>query len=119
MKLTLSSIEKAGYVKLTTEGEITSADFTDSKAKNPLEGVLGASWATNNVLLNLARTPFIDSTAIGWLLETHRTMEQSGGKLVPHSAQPRVTQLLELLKLRTVLHMKPDEKSAHEFIIAC
>jgi anti-anti-sigma factor len=118
MKLTLCSIEKAGYVKLNADGEITSADFVEAKDKNPLESVLGSSWATNNVLLNLSRTPFIDSTAIGWLLDTHKAMHQSGGKLVPHSAQPRVSQLLDLLKLRTVLHLKPDEKSAHEFIIA-
>lgn len=117
MKLTLASIEKAGYVKLNTEGEITTADFLESKDKNPLEAVLGASWATNNVLLNLSRTPFIDSSAIGWLLETHRKMQQSGGKLVPHSAQPRVSELFDLLKLRSVLDLKADEKAAHDFIL--
>ena len=117
MKLTLASIEKAGYVKVNTEGEITSADLMESKEKNPLEGVLGASWATNNVLLNLSKTPFIDSSAIGWLLETHRKMQQSGGKLVPHSAQPRVNELFELLKLRSVLDLKADEKAAHDFIL--
>ena len=118
MKLTLSSIEKAGYVKLATDGEITSEDFAESKDKNPLESVLGTSWASNSVLLNLAKTPFIDSSAIGWLLESHRKMQQAGGKLVPHSAQPRVGELLDLLKLRSVLNLMPDEKSAHDFVIA-
>jgi anti-sigma B factor antagonist len=118
MKLSLSSIEKAGYVKLATEGEITTEDLAQAKEKNPLEGVLGASWASNNVLLNLSGTPFIDSSAIGWLLDTHRKMQQAGGKFVVHSLQPRVSDLLELLKLGTVLNLKPDEKSAHDFVLA-
>ena len=116
MKLSLVSIEKAGYVKLATEGDITSVDFLDSNIKNPFESVLGASWASNNILLSLAKTAFIDSSAIGWILESHRKMQASGGKLVPHSAQPKVVELFDLLKLRPVLNLKDDEQSAHNFI---
>jgi anti-anti-sigma factor len=117
MKLSLVSIEKAGYVKLATEGDITSADFLEAREKNPLEAVLGASWASNNILLNLSKSAFIDSSAIGWLLETNRKLQQSGGKLVPHSAQPRVCELFDLLKLRRVLNLKDDEKSAQDFLL--
>ena|ERR1700728_4515162 len=118
MKLSMISIEKAGYVKLLAEGEITSGDLLDAKLHNPLESVLGASWASNNVLLSLAKTPFIDSSAIGWLLDSHNKMRQSGGKLVLHSAQPRVSELFSLLKLTTVLNLMDDEASAHGFIIS-
>jgi len=118
MKLSMISIEKAGYVKLQTEGDITSNDLGNAKEHNPLEGVLGASWASNNVLLSLSKTPFIDSSAIGWLLDTHRKMQQAGGKLVPHSAQPRVGEVFDLLKLRAVLNLKDDETIAHDFITA-
>jgi anti-anti-sigma factor len=117
MKLSLVSIEKAGYVRLATEGDITSADFLEAREKNPLEAVLGAGWASNNILLSLAKSAFIDSSAIGWLLETHRKMQQGGGKLVPHSAQPRVGELFDLLKLRRVLNLKDDEKSAQDFLL--
>jgi anti-anti-sigma factor len=118
MKISMISIEKAGYVKLQTEGEITSNDLLDAKLHNPFEAVLGTSWASNNVLLSLEKTPFIDSSAIGWLLDSHRKMQQGGGKLVPHSAQPRVSEVFALLKLRQVLNLKDDEASAHEFITA-
>ena len=117
MKLSLVSIEKAGYVKLATEGDITSTDFLESKDKNPLEGVLGASWASNNILLDMSHTAFIDSSAIGWLLESCRKLQQNGGKMVPHSAQPRVVELFDLLKLRRVLNLKDDEKSAQDLIV--
>jgi anti-anti-sigma factor len=116
MKLSLVSIEKAGYVKLAAEGDITSADFLDGKDKNPFESVLGASWASNNILLSLARSAFIDSSAIGWLLESNRKVQTGGGKLVPHSAQPRVIELFDLLKLRQVLNLKDDEQSAQRCI---
>src|ERR1700722_7364571 len=116
MKLSLVSIEKAGYVKLATEGDVTSGDFLEAAGKNQLEAVVGASGASNNILLDLSKTAFIDSSAIGWLLESNRNMQQSGGKLVPHSAQPRVQELFDLLKLRMVLSLKNDEKSAQDFI---
>jgi anti-anti-sigma factor len=117
MKLSLVSIEKAGYVKLATEGDITSTDFLEAKDKNPFEAVLGASWASNNILLDMSKTGFIDSSAIGWLLESSRKMQQGGGKMVPHSAQPRVVELFDLLKLRRVLNLNDDEKSAQDLIM--
>jgi len=116
MKLSLVSIEKAGYVRLAVEGEVTSNDFLDAKGVNPFEAVLGASWASNNILLNLARSTFIDSSAIGWLIESQRSSRSAGGRLVLHSAQPRVGDLFELLKLRAALNLKDDEKSAQQFI---
>ena len=116
MKLSLVSIEKAGFVKLIAEGDITASDLLDAKSHNPLEAVLGASWASNNVLLSLAKTTFIDSSAIGWLLDSHHKMRQNGGKLVPYSAQPRVNEVLTLLKLRLVLNLKDDEAAAEKFI---
>jgi anti-anti-sigma factor len=118
MKISLISIEKAGFIKLAIEGDVTSDDFLDNKSVNPLETVLGASWASNNILLNLARSSFFDSSAIGWLIDSHRLSRTAGGKLVLHSAQPRVGDLFDLLKLRSVLNLKDDEKSAQEFITA-
>jgi anti-anti-sigma factor len=87
----------------------------NAREHNPFEATLGSSWATNGVLLSLAKTPFIDSSAIGWLLDTHRKMQQAGGMLVLHSAQPRVSEVLDLLKLRSVLNLKDNEKTAHDF----
>ncbi len=116
MKLSLVSIEKAGYVRLAAEGEITSRDFLENGGKNPLEAVLGAAWASNNVLLSLERTAFIDSSAIGWLIDSQRKSKAAGGKLVLHSAPPRVRDVFDLLKMRTVLNLKDDEKLAAAFI---
>jgi anti-anti-sigma factor len=118
MKLSLVSIEKAGYVRLAAEGDITSRDFLDSGGKNPLETILGANWASNNLMVSLEHTAFIDSSAIGWLIDAQRKSKAAGGKLVLHSAPPRVRDVFELLKMRVVLNLKDDETSAREFITA-
>jgi anti-anti-sigma factor len=118
MKLSLVSIEKAGYVRLEAEGDITSGDFLDSGGKNPLETVLGANWASNNVMISLEKTAFIDSSAIGWLIDAQRKSKAAGGKLVLHSAPARVRDVFDLLKMRVVLNLKDDENSARNFLTA-
>jgi anti-anti-sigma factor len=117
MKLTLVSIDKAGYVKLAVEGEITSRDFLELGGKNPLENIL-AEWASNSIILSLERTTFIDSSGIGWLIDSQRKSKAAGGKLVLYSAPPRVRDVFDLLKMRVVLNLKDDEAAAREFILA-
>ena len=85
MKLNLVAIEKAGYVRLAAEGEITSRDFLESGGANPIEAILGDGWASNSILLSMERTVFIDSSAIGWLIDSPHG-KAAGGKLVLHSA---------------------------------
>lgn len=111
MKLTLLSIEKEGYVRIGAEGNITSNDFT-ADGKNPLEGVLGPHWAANRVLLGLDRASYIDSSAVGWLINCHKDFKQSGGTFVIHSVPPKVDQVLNLLKIGKVIPIAPDEASA-------
>jgi anti-anti-sigma factor len=67
-------------------------------------------------LLSLEKVNFIDSSAIGWLIDNKRKTEAAGGKIVLYSATPRVRDLFNLLKLKTVLNLKDDEKSAAEFV---
>ena len=113
MKLSLVSIEKSGYVRLATDGEITSQDFPDP-GKNPLENLLGANWASNNLMLSLEKTGFIDSTAIGWLIDTQRKSKSAGGKFVVHSAPRRVREVFQLLKMDLVLNLKDNEEAARK-----
>jgi anti-anti-sigma factor len=116
MKLTLTSIEKDGIVRVTADGNITTADF-DSSGKNPLESLLGVTWFTNRVLLNLDRTDYIDSSAIGWLIGTHKAFKEGGGTLVVHSLQPAVKQILTVLKIGRVVPLVADETEARALAI--
>ncbi|MDP9174307.1 MAG: STAS domain-containing protein [Planctomycetota bacterium] len=116
MKLGLLSIEKDGYIRLAAEGEITTHDFYDTAGVDPLETVMGAGWASNSVVLSLEKITFMDSSAIGWLIDSHRKSKAAGGKLVLHSAPPRVRDVFDLLKMRAVLNLQDDEAAARKFL---
>ena len=92
MKLALVSIEKDGVIRVATDGNITAGDFSP-EGKNPLEGLLGLTWNTTRVMLDMGQTAYIDSSAIGWLIGTSRAFRDAGGSFVIHSVQPAVRQL--------------------------
>lgn len=116
MKLSLVSIDPAGFVRVATDGNITSSDLSLDE-KNPMATILGDNWRTHRVLLDLGRTDFIDSSAIGWLIETNKGFREGGGKLVVHSLKPRVRQVMDLLKIDRALNLAGDEPSAKETLL--
>ena len=116
MKLSLVSIEKEGLIRVATDGNITSTDF-QADGKNPLEQIMGQTWSSNKVLLDMDKTAYIDSTAIGWLISCHKEFKGHGGVFVVHSVQPAVKQVLDLLKSGTVVPIVETEAAARAFAI--
>jgi anti-anti-sigma factor len=113
--LNLVSIEQDGCIRIASAGPITAAD-AHFLGKNPLETVLGATWANNRVLLDLSRTDFIDSAAIGWLIATAKEFARRGGRLAVHSVTPRVRQMLSLLRIGQLVPLLSDEEAARRFV---
>jgi len=113
--LSLESIERDGCIRVASRGNITSTEVNLGK-KNPLETLLGANWAGNRVILNMAQTDFIDSTAIAWLIATSKQFRSAGGRLAIHSVVPRARQMLDLLKITKVIPVVSDETAARELI---
>jgi anti-anti-sigma factor len=111
MLFKLMSIEKQGIVHVASEGNLTSANL-DLAGKNPLETLLGETWNTNRVLLNLSKTAYLDSCAVGWMIGTNRSFRDGGGKLVVYSLQPSVRQLLDVLKVGKAVSMVDGEEAA-------
>jgi anti-anti-sigma factor len=111
MKLSLLEIDKTGVARVGGQGEITIRDFADP-GKNPLELVLGSTWATQRVLLNLEQVEFIDSSAIGWMIDTHRRFKDQGGRIIWYAPSPRVKDMIDLLKMRQLLDFKETEADA-------
>ena len=116
MKLTLLSIEKDGIIRVATEGNITTADF-EAGAKNPFETLLGATWFSTKVLLNMEKTDYIDSSAIGWLIACQKSFRDGGGALIAHSVQPSVKQILDVLRIGRVVPLVKDEAEARATVI--
>lgn len=110
MKLSLISIQ-SGVVRVATDGKITADDLR-SEGHNPFEVILGGNWASNRVCLDLSHTPYIDSSAIGWLINSHKQFKAHGGQVVLHSIAPGVHKLFELLKIGKVIVLAANEASA-------
>lgn len=113
MKMALQSIDKGGFVLVRAEGTITAVDFHTQK-QNPFESVLGPAWSTTKVLLDMKPVSFIDSSAIGWLIDANKQFKAQGGKLVLHSIQPKVRQVLDLLHLGKALTMTDGETAGRQ-----
>ena len=117
MKLSLLAIDKEGFIRVATEGNITCAAFNgDVTGKALMEGALGSTWAANRVLLDLSKTNYIDSTAIGWLISSNKQFKLNGGRLVIQSVQPAVRQVLDLLKIGKVVPIVEDEAAAKALV---
>jgi anti-anti-sigma factor len=79
---------------------------------NLLNEVLAPSEYAKRVYLDLEAASFIDSAGIGWLVACHKRFVQNNGKLVLHSLPPMVEQVIQLLKLHTVLNLAKDLEQA-------
>ena len=109
MKLSVVSTTN-DLTRIQNEGEITQLDFR--AGTDLLEALLGRGCYARKVLLNLERTPYIDSAGVGWLVMSHTRFKEAGGRLVIHSVPPLVNQMLKLLRMPDVLHLAADEPAA-------
>jgi anti-anti-sigma factor len=116
MKLNVVSIEKE-LVHIQAEGDISSHDFT-ADGRNPFEAVLGSRWAKHQVLVDMRAVPFLDSSAIGWFMTSRREFERNGGLIVLHSIQPRVRQILDMLRIGKALPLADSEVAALTVVTA-
>ena len=115
MNLTLLGIEKEGLVKVATDGNITGSSIP-AGGDNPLAKVLGPGWNTMNVLLDMEKTGYIDSSAIGWIIGSSKQVKAGGGSLVVYGVQPGVRQVLDLLKVGRVVPIVEDEAAARQVV---
>ncbi len=115
MKLALGGIERDGFVKLVVDGTVTSADFSPD-GKNPLEGVLGPTWNTFRVVMDMAQVVYADSSAIGWLISSQKSFKDAGGAIAVYHLQPAVKQVFDLLKVGKVVPLCENELAARAAI---
>ncbi len=115
MKLTLIPTEPDAPIHVRAEGSITGADLS-VEGKDPLELLLGPQWKCRRVMLNLGAVTYIDSSAIGWLIDAQRSVRSGGGSFVVHSAQPNIRQILEVLKVGRVVPLAESESAARALL---
>ena len=66
----------------------------------------------DKLVVDLINVPLIDSSALGALVVTLKSCQQSGGKLVLLNPQKAVREVLEVTRLNTVIEIYDTEEGA-------
>ena len=104
------STRKAGkVVVIDVEGKILLGEG-DVEIKQAVDGLL--RQGKKNILLNLAKVPYLDSTGLGEIIRCFTAIRRNGGQLKLLSPNQRVIDLLSITKLLNVFDWYDDESSA-------
>ncbi len=109
MSLEITQREREGIVILDLDGRLT----VGQEAGALREAVLKLSAeARHNVVLNLEKVEYIDSTGLGGLVICFTTLKRDGGALKLLNLNRRNVELLVLTKLQTVFEVFNDEQDS-------
>jgi anti-sigma B factor antagonist len=68
----------------------------------------------SNIVLNLTRLDYLDSSGVGELVRNYTTVVKSGGAMKVVGLAPKVEEILKVTQLYQVFPEYPDEASALE-----
>ena len=109
MALEIHRKEREGVTILDLDGRVTvGPEATALRAA--VSDAIGAG--TRNLVLNLARVDFIDSTGLGALVMCSTSMRKVGGTVKLLNLNRRNIELLVMTKLATVFEIFNDEQDA-------
>lgn len=104
------SIRTAGNVViLDVEGKILLGEG-DVEIKQAVDDLV--AQGRKNLLLNMARVPYVDSAGLGEIIRCFTSMRKNGGQLKLLSPNERLVDLLTITKLVNVFDWYNDEASA-------
>ena len=104
-----SSRKVGNVVVIDIEGKILLGDG-DVEIKQAVDELLGKG--ERNILLNLARVPYIDSAGLGEIIRCFTAIRKNGGNFKLLSPNQRLIDLLAITKLVNVFDWYQDEASA-------
>ncbi len=105
--------DEGDVVRVAVEGQISQLV---SQGNEPMVNLLGPAGFGRKVLLNLEKATFINSSGISWLLICHKYFTQCGGKLIVHSVPPLVNQVLQFVRLPSIMTFAEDEARARALV---
>jgi len=104
-----SSREAGNVVVIDIEGKILLGDG-DVEIKQEIDRLLGQNQ--KNILLNLAKVPYIDSAGLGEMIRCFTAIRKAGGSLRLLAPNQRLIDLLTITKLVNVFDWYNDESAA-------
>jgi anti-sigma B factor antagonist len=109
MALDIQQREREGIIILALDGRITVGP--EAGALREKIGALNSA-ETRNVVLDMAKVTYIDSTGLGALVMTATSLRRNGGNLKLLNLNRRAIELLVMTKLATVFEIFNDEQDA-------
>jgi anti-sigma B factor antagonist len=109
MSLEIQQREREGIVILDLDGRITVGPGAGA-LRDTIAALANAG--TRNVVLNLARVDYIDSTGLGALVICATSLRKKGGNVKLLNLNRRNIELLVMTKLATVFEIFNDEQDA-------
>jgi len=109
MSLEVRQREQEGVLILDLDGRITVGQEA-TRLRETLRELAGAGHL--NLVLNLERVDYIDSTGLGALVMGFTSLRKAGGKLKLMNLSRRNIELLVFTKLETVFDIFDNERDA-------
>ena len=107
----ISTRDAGGVTILDLKGKITIGGG-DVELRDAVVEALAAG--SLSILLNLKRVSALDSSGVGEIVASYKTLANRGGKLKLENLSPKVTDVLMLTELLKVLEIFEDEQEAVE-----
>lgn len=112
MKFTVDKQEQYTILKLE-EDKLDSTLSPDLKS----EFVNLNTQGTQNLIVNLSNTRYIDSSGLSALLTGNRTFSEAGGEFILTNLQPMVEKLIGISQLDKVLNILPTDHEGIENVM--
>lgn len=108
MDLVLSARRGRGCVVVEVQGDLDMA--TTPRLRDGLQRLVDAG--DRQVVVDLARVPFMDSSALGALMLTFTALRDLGGRLSLAAVQPPVANLLNITSVDSVIDVYDTVQAA-------
>ena len=107
MKLSVRKVKD--IIVLDVEGKIVLGDG-DVEIKKTVDNLL--QKGNTNIVLNLAKVPYLDSSGLGEIIRCFTALRRSGGNFKLLAPNQRIIDLLNITKLLNVFDCYDNESSA-------
>jgi len=104
-----STRNKGDVIVIDVDGQILLGDG-DVEIKKAVDALI--KKGSRNVLLNLAKVPYLDSAGLGEIIRCFTALRKSGGDFKLLSPNRRIIDLLTITKLLNVFDYYDNESSA-------
>lgn len=111
MSLILNSKKNTLIVHIGGDFDLVSANDFREKIDRSI-----AETMSQNLILDLEKTTFIDSSGLGVIMGRYRKIKANNGQMVIYGAKPGIKKIFEVSGILSLMPVCNTEKAAWQFI---